>query len=42
MKRVEVKLHLEVVAPLLDVIKAVADELEPRLALDLELAGEDN
>ena len=42
MKRVEIKLNLEVVAPLLDVMKAVADELEPRLALDLNRAGEDN
>lgn len=42
MKRIEVKLNLEVVAPLLDVIKAVADELEPRLALGLNVPGEDN
>ena len=42
MKRIEIKLHLEVVAPLLDVIKAVADDLEPRLALDLNVPGEDN
>lgn len=32
MKRVEVRLNLEVVAPLLDVIKAAADELRPELA----------
>lgn len=29
MKRVEIKLNLEAVAPLLDAIKAVADQLEP-------------
>ena len=34
MKRVEVKLNLDAVAPLLDVIKATADELEPRLAVE--------
>jgi hypothetical protein len=32
MKRIEVKLSLEVVAPLLDVIKATADSLEDELA----------
>jgi hypothetical protein len=32
MKRVEVRLNLEAVAPLLDVIKAAADELRPELA----------
>ena len=42
MKRVEIKLNLEVVAPLLDVMKTVADELEPKLALDLHVPGEDN
>ena len=36
MKRVEVKLNLEMVAPLLDLLKATADELEPRLALDIQ------
>lgn len=34
MKRVEVRLNLDAVAPLLDVIKAAADELEPTLAID--------
>ena len=33
MKRVEVKLNLEAVAPLLDVIKEVADDLRPELAV---------
>lgn len=33
MKRVEVKLNLEVVAPLLDVIKDAADDLKPTLAI---------
>ena len=33
MKRVEVRLNLEAVAPLLDVIKSAADELRPRLAI---------
>ncbi len=37
MKRVEVKLDLTNVAPLLDVIKAAADILRGRLALPLEL-----
>ncbi|HVZ64874.1 MAG TPA: hypothetical protein VG936_09910 [Lacunisphaera sp.] len=32
MKRVEVKLNLEAVAPLLDVIREAADELRPELA----------
>lgn len=32
MKRVEVRLNLEAVAPLLDVIKAAADDLKPMLA----------
>lgn len=45
MKRVEVKLNLEAVAPLLDAIKAVADELAPNLAIsapvpDPEFAAE--
>lgn len=47
MKRVEVRLNLDAVAPLLDVIKGVADRLEPELAIvpqvpehDEELAGE--
>jgi len=33
MKRVEVKLNLEAVAPLLDVIKDAADDLQPALAV---------
>ena len=33
MKRVEVRLNLEAVAPLLDVIKEVADDLAPTLAV---------
>lgn len=36
MKRIEVKLSLPVVAPLLDVMKAVADSLQSRLAVPLE------
>ena len=46
MKRVEVKLNLEAVAPLLDVIKDAADDLRPVLAVppqvpdhDAEFAG---
>jgi hypothetical protein len=34
MKRVEVRLNLDAVAPLLDVIKAAADGLRPTLAID--------
>jgi hypothetical protein len=41
MKRVEIKLNLEAVAPLLDVIKAAADDLAPKLALDVQVADED-
>jgi hypothetical protein len=37
MKRVEIKLNLEAVAPLLDVMKATADQLEPRLAVEQEV-----
>ena len=33
MKRVEVRLNLEAVAPLLDVIKEAADDLQPTLAI---------
>jgi hypothetical protein len=33
MKRVEVRLNLEAVAPLLDVIKGAADDLKPMLAV---------
>ena len=48
MKRVEVKLNLEAVAPLLDVIKDAADDLGPALAVaprvpedpDAEFSGE--
>lgn len=36
MKRIEVKLSLPVVAPLLDVIKNVADSLQDRLAVPLD------
>ncbi len=46
MKRIDVKLNLQVVAPLLDLIKQIADELGDRLAapqsladLDTELRG---
>lgn len=41
MKRVEVKLNLEVVAPLLDVIRAAADDLKPMLAVDPHLPADD-
>lgn len=41
MKRVEVKLNLDAVAPLLDVIKATADELAPRLAIDAQVPEHD-
>ena len=41
MKRVEVRLSLPVVAPLLDVIKNVADSLENRLAAPLKFADLD-
>ncbi len=41
MKRLEVKLHLEAVAPLLDVMKAAADDLGPRLAIEINMPGED-
>lgn len=37
MKRIEVKLSLPVVAPLLDVIKAMSDSLQDRLAAPLTL-----
>ena len=33
MKRVEIKLNISAVAPLLDVIKEAADDLRPRLAI---------
>lgn len=41
MKRVEVKLNLDAVAPLLDVIKATADELGSRLAIDARVPEHD-
>ncbi len=37
MKRIEVKLSLPVVAPLLDVVKTISDSLRDRLAAPLEL-----
>jgi Domain of unknown function (DUF2017) len=42
MKRVEVKLNLEVVAPLLDLMKGAADDLGPRLAIDAEVPDGDD
>lgn len=41
MKRVEVKLNLDAVAPLLDVMKATADQLEPALATDPQVPDPD-
>ncbi len=41
MKRIEVKLSLPVVAPLLDVMKTVADSLQDRLAVPLDHAEVD-
>jgi hypothetical protein len=41
MKRVEVKLNLEAVAPLLDVIKEVADDLKPELAVGVQMPEPD-
>jgi hypothetical protein len=41
MKRVEVKLNLEAVAPLLDVIKAAADDLQPTLAVPAQVPEHD-
>jgi hypothetical protein len=41
MKRVEIKLNLDAVAPLLDAIKAAADDLEPRLAVQPQLPAHD-
>jgi len=41
MKRVEVRLNLEAVAPLLDVIKEVADDLAPTLAVAPHLPDHD-
>ena len=42
MKRIDVKLNLDVVAPLLDVMKAAADDLGLRLAIDINMPGDDN
>ena len=42
MKRVEVKLNLDAVAPLLDVMKAAADSLGPRLAVDPHIPEHDS
>jgi hypothetical protein len=42
MKRIEVKLSLPVVAPLLDVIKTVADTLQGELAAPLEMKDLDH
>jgi hypothetical protein len=41
MKRVEVKLNLEAVAPLLDVIKDAADDLHPALAISPHVPDQD-
>ena len=41
MKRVEVKLNLEAVAPLLDVIKDAADDLRPTLAVKQRVPEDD-
>ncbi len=41
MKRVEVRLNLEAVAPLLDVIKSAADDLRPMLAQRQEVPDAD-
>jgi len=41
MKQVEVRLNVEVVAPLLDVIRAGVDDLEPKLAVNAEVAEPD-
>jgi hypothetical protein len=41
MKRVEVKLNLEAVAPLLDVIKDATDDLQPALAITLHVPEND-
>ena len=41
MKRVEVRLSIPAVAPLLDLIKAVADELRTTLAVPLALSDSD-
>jgi hypothetical protein len=41
MKRVEVRLSIVAVAPLLDIIKAVADELRQHIAVPVALTGAD-
>jgi len=41
MKRIEVRLSLEIVAPLLDVIKSVADALHEKLAAPLDIGEVD-
>jgi len=41
MKRVEVRLSIAAVAPLLDLIKAVADELRGHVAVPFDIAGAD-
>jgi hypothetical protein len=41
MKRVEVKLNLDAVAPLLDMMKSVADELETRPAVEQQAPEND-
>lgn len=41
MKRIEVKLNLDAVAPLLDVMKAAADDLEPALAIEASVPSQD-
>ena len=42
MKRVEVKLNLDAIAPLLDVIKTAADQLQPELAIDPQVPEHDD
>lgn len=42
MKRIEVRLNLEAVAPLLDVIKQAADDLGPALAVPQKVPDLDN
>lgn len=41
MTRIEVKLNLDAVAPLLDVMKAAADDLGPMLAVDAHVPDHD-
>jgi len=42
MQRIDVKLNLDAVAPLLDVMKAAADDLGQRLALDITMPADDH